>query len=500
MARNFFSYALLLAVTLNFAACTKGGSKTPDDTVVVALGAGPATLDPRFATDANGNRIGGLIFNSLVRVGANFEPLPDAAERWEQKDKKYTFYLRKDLKFHNGRPVTPVDLEFSVAQFAAQGSPFASTLESIQKYSAHKEGDQIILQIELKAPSEKFLTADLPILRILPKAETTAAGPDFSKQLIGTGGFKFVKQDLNEIHLASVSAKVKNLVFKVIRDDLTRYQKLQKGELDIAQAELPADKISEFEKRTNEFQVFRYPGLTMTYILVNFKDQTLRRKEVREALALSLDRKEIIEHKLLGLADEATSILTPQNPYFNDELSNRKTAVDAAAKLIEDLGLKGASLTLKTSNSPQAMDNAKVIANQLNRSGLNVQLQSFEWATFYDDVRKGNFQLATMKWVGTVDPDIYRMAFHSKELPPGRNRGSYQNARLDKLLNEGVTANREKRKKIYDEVQKIVLEDEAIIPLWYDRQVAVINKSVIGYEPNTASDFQPLLNVSKIKR
>jgi peptide/nickel transport system substrate-binding protein len=141
-----------------------------------------------------------------------------------------------------------------------------------------------------------------------------------------------------------------------------------------------------------------------------------------------------------------------------------------------------------------------VIANQLNRSGLNVQLQSYEWATFYDDVKKGNFQLATMKWVGTVDPDIYRMAFHSKEVPPGRNRGSYQNPKLDKLMDEGTTAGREKRKKIYDEVQKIVLEDLAIIPLWYDQQVAVASKSVAGYQPEPSSDFQPFLNVSKVKR
>lgn len=500
MTRKFFSYALLLAVTVTFSACTKGGSKTPDDTLVVSLGAQPATLDPRFATDANGIRIGGLIFNSLVKVGANFEPLPDAAEKWEQKGKTYRFFVRKDLKFHNGRSVTPEDLEFSIAQYAAQGSPFASTMESIQKYSARKEGDQIVVSIELKALAEKFLVADLPIVRVLPKAETTAAGPDFTKQLIGTGGFKFVKQDLNEIHLESVSAKVKNLVFKIIRDDLTRFQKLQKGEIDIAQAELPADKVSEFDKRPDEFQVFRYPGLTMTYILVNFKDKTLGRREVREALARSLERQEIIEHKLLGLATEATSILTPSNPYFNGELSNPKAEVDAAAKLIESLGLKGTSITLKTSNSLQAVDNAKVIANQLNRSGLNVQLQSFEWATFYDDVKKGNFQLATMKWVGTVDPDIYRMAFHSREVPPGRNRGSYQNPKLDKLMDEGVTATREKRKKIYDEVQKIVLEDYAIIPLWYDRQIAVANKSVAGYQPNPSSDFQPFLNVSKIKR
>ena len=76
------------------------------------------------------------------------------------------------------------------------------------------------------------------------------------------------------------------------------------------------------------------------------------------------------------------------------------------------------------------MEKGLVIAQQLNATGLNVKLQSFEWGTFYEDVNKGRFQLATMRWIGAMDPDIYRIALHSSEKPPGRNRGHFYNTRL----------------------------------------------------------------------
>lgn len=473
--------------------------KTPADTLIVALGSAPSTLDPRFATDANGMRVGGLIFNSLVRIGTEFKPEGDAAENWTYRNHVFTFKLRKDLHFHNGRSVTPEDIEFSFVQFRAPNSPFASTLDLIRKVSVTKKDGSLEVKIEVKNYSDKFLISDLPAVRILPKAEVLQAGADFHKVLIGTGGYKFVKQSLNEIHLQSVSAQTDKLILKIIRDDFTRYQKMLKGEVDLVQADLPVDKIGAFEKQDKEFQVFKYPGLTMTYILVNLRDPILKDLAVRKALAQSLDRQEIITHKLKGLGMEATSLLTPANPYFDSSLKNLAFDWKSALSVMESKNLIGKSLILKTANSPQSIDNGKVISYQMSRSGLKIQLQSYEWATFYDDVKKGNFQLATMRWVGTIDPDLYRIAFHSKELPPGRNRGAYINKQLDLLLEKSAAEeDPKKRKAIILEVQKIVFGDLAIIPLWYDQQVAVARKNILDYQPVQSGDFWPLLKVKKI--
>lgn len=487
----------VLSLCLILAACT-GKYKPPADTLVVALGSQPSTLDPRFATDANGMRVGGLIFESLVHVGPGFKPEGEAAERWEFKGHTYTFYLRPEMRFHNGRAVTPEDLEFSFAHYLGDKSPFASTLKIIEAVKVTEEKGQIVVKLTLQNNSDKFLVSDLPSIKILPKAEIQQMGSDFSQRLIGTGPYKFIKTDLNEIRLESFRAATKFLKFKIVRDDFTRFQKLLKGEVDFVQADMPTEKIVEFEKRPKEFQVFRYPGLTMTYLLINFRDPRLKQREVREALALSLKRDDIIQFKLNGFAREATSILTPNNPYFNTDLKNLGTDLQAARKIIEKLELQGAKLILKTSNTPQAIDNGKVLSNQLSQSGLNVDLESYEWGTFYQDVKRGNFQLASMRWVGTVDPDIYRMAFHSRELPPGRNRGAYSNPTLDPLLDQaGREEDTARRRALFLRVQKIVHDDLSILPLWYDEQVAIARYNVLNFKPSLTSDFLPLAKVEK---
>lgn len=496
--RPIFRPSLLVFLSLVLSSCT-GGRKTPADTLVVALGAAPATLDPRFATDANGMRIGGLIFNSLVRPGNDFKPAPDAADIWVYKDHAFIFELRKDLKFHNGRAVTPEDILFSFEQYRLPTSPFASILESVTDVQAVKNEDgHLTVTLKMKYFSDKFLVSDLPGVRILPKEEMIKAGPDFAKVLLGTGVYKFVSQDMSNVHLESATAKLKKLNFKIIRDDFTRYQKMLKGEVDLVQSDIPLEKVEEFEKRKDDFQVIRFPGLTMTYVLLNFKDPVLKKKEVRLALAQTLQRREIITHKLRGFGEEATSLLTPNNPYFNPALKNPSFDLSAAKKTVESLGLTGKKLTLKTSNQPAAADNGKVLAHQMSQAGLNVELQTYEWATFYDDIKKGNFQMATMKWVGTIDPDLYRLAFHSKETPPGRNRGAYSNPKLDVLLEKSANVESvEQRKKVMTEVQQIVHDDLVMLPLWYDQQIAVARKNILDYRPVQTGEFQPFADVRK---
>jgi peptide/nickel transport system substrate-binding protein len=479
-----------------FAGCTRGAENHHKDTLSVALGAEPVSLDPRLTTDAAGMRIAGLIFQTLVRLGPDLKPTGDLAESWRRDGRKFIFRLKPDIHFHDGRALTAEDIEYSFDQFRASGA-FASTVDIVKSVKASVGPDgRLEVTIDLDHYSEAFLVTVLPIIRILPKKE--AADPTFGAHPLGTGPYKFVSMDASAVRLDAVRAKTPHLVFKIVRDDFTRYQKMLNGEIDIAQAEITYDKVKDFEARPKDFQVIRYPGLAMTYISLNFKDPLLKQKAVRTALAQTLDREAILKYKLFGFATEATSLLTPDNPYYNSSLKNLPSDPTAAAAAIEKLGLKGQKLVLKTSNAPQAIDNGRVLVNQLRRTGLDIEMQSFEWATFYDDVKKGRFQMATGRWVGNVDPDIYAQVFHSRETPPGRNRGSYVNPTLDQLLESALRQeDPSKRKKSYDVVQKIVLDDLAVLPLWYDLQVAIANKRVVNYRPEQVGDFRPLVEVSK---
>ena len=162
--------------------------------------------------------------------------------------------------------------------------------------------------------------------------------------------------------------------------------------------------------------------------------------------------------------------------------------------------MQGTRLLLKTSNVPVAVDNGKVLANQISQTGLKIDLQSLEWGVFYGDVSKGRFQLAILRWVGSTDPDLYRLAFHSSEKPPGRNRGSYSNPELDKLLDQGISIeDPKKRIELYNQVQRIVYDDLAIVPLWYDMLVALSTKRVLNYKPSPMGDYWPFVQVQLAK-
>lgn len=497
---------VLLSISLgSVLGCTKKSVDDPS-TLYVGLSAAPATLDPRNAMDAGGMRLTNLLFSSIVRLGPDLEIIGEAASKWTYAKLVYSFTLRPGLKFDDGSPegipVTKEDFEFSLDAFRKSGR-FASSLEAIDSYTVTYGPDGGLLTLKLKAFSATLLT-DLTPVKLMPAKIVSEKGDAFRDKPIGTGPFSYVSSDANEIRLRAnpfntyASPKLKTVVFKIVREDSTRFLKLMKGELDLVQQELPPAKVTEIEKKGG-FQVFKYPGLSMTYMLVNLKDSVFQKKESRQALSSAINRDEIIRFKLENLAQAATSILSPINPYHDVSLSRPTFDLEKAKKLIESNGLKDKEVILKTSNATQAVENGKVLANQLESAGLKVKLQSFEWATFYKDMDQGNFQLATMKWVGTTDPDIYKTAFHSAEVPPkGRNRGSYSNPQLDKLVEVGRGIE-DVRKRIdhYKKVQRIIYDDLPLIPLWYDFEVAVASSRVKDYVPSKNGDYTSLTKVQK---
>ncbi|MEZ4872485.1 MAG: ABC transporter substrate-binding protein [Bdellovibrionales bacterium] len=418
----------------------------------------------------------------------------------------YFFSSNQNIKFSNGRELAQNDIEYTFSQFQDSSSPYSSTFKEVESISVdgtNASGFKVV--VKLKKFKASFLSNDLPILKILPRKEIEELGGRYLERPMGSGPYSFEETSEQQLLLSRNSyfpdthKHVEKIIFKIIKDDFTRYQKLKKGQLDIVQADIPSAKVAEFEKDSDQFVVHKYPGLSMTYLLINLKDPNLNHLGLRRSLAQAINRKEIIKYKLEGLAKEATSILTPNNPFHAAGLTNIPFDFHQAVENIENMGFKDLKLTLKTSNNHAAVENARVIVNQLNKSGLDVKLESYEWGTFYNDVKSANFQLATMRWVGVLDPDIYRLAFHSSETPPkGRNRGAYVNKKLDALLEEGLyIKDFEKRKGLYADVQRTVMKDLPIIPLWYDEQVAIVNKRVKNYVISQNGDFTPFLTVYK---
>lgn len=484
---------LFLASFFLQTSCTNKEAVNPKQ-IRIALESSPKTIDPRRATDANGQRLAGLLFQSFVKLGPDMEIIGDAAMKFSFKDKQLTMTLYPNIKFSNGEELTAEDIHFSFSEFTKKTSIFANAYKEIDAVlvsNDNKKGFHVI--VKLKEPSATLLT-DLSPLKILQKKYTKEVGQDFQTKPLGTGAYKLEKMSANEILLTKnphFQHEVLNdsLLFKVIKDDSTRYLKVLKGSIDLAPNVLSpqsSKKLLENEK----FNTTNTSGLAMNYLLLNLKDPALSQIAFRKAIAHSINRKDIIKFKLEGLASTATSILTPKNPYFHDGLQLPKFDLEAGKKELAKVNNPPKEITIKTSNKPSAVENAKILASQIEKLGIKVKIQSFEWGTFFDDVKSGNFQIATMRWVGATDPDIYRIAFHSSEHPPGRNRGFYTNKKLDQLLDKGNSILSIKdRITHFKQVQEIVINELPTIPLWYNNQINIVGKDIKGFKVSETGDF-----------
>src|SRR3989344_3536302 len=192
------NFILSLLILLSFG-CTQK-MHDPKETITFALTAHAKSLDPRITTDATGQRLNSLIFNSFVRTDSVVDIKGEAAYRWEYKNKTYTFYMRKGLTFSNGDPVTKEDILFTFSEYLKPANPFKSSFDLIDSVDVNLEGENPTVAIQLKKFSAVFLT-DLSLMKILPKKIVEQYGDEFGDHLIGSGAFKIASKNLGEIVL-----------------------------------------------------------------------------------------------------------------------------------------------------------------------------------------------------------------------------------------------------------------------------------------------------------
>jgi len=245
---------------------------------------------------------------------------------------------------------------------------------------------------------------------------------------------------------------------------------------------------------------------------MNNDDPVLADRRVRQAIALALDRPAIIAAKLGGLAVPATGLLSPQHWAYSGDVPRYDHDPARARQLLDEAGLRDPDgdgpaprlrLVYKTSADAFRVAIARVIAAQLAEVGIAVELRSFEFATFFADVKRGAYQLASMQTTDITEPDFYFMYFHSSWIPSaprfeGFNRWRYRSAVVDRLTTEGrQELDRDRRRRIYAEVQRQVAEDVPIVPLWHEDNVVLSSADVRGYTLTPNARLTGLRSLSK---
>jgi len=482
-------------VALCVLGCAGADADLPADFAVIAIENGPVTLDPRFATDATGNQIGELLFDGLTRVDDQGRYHPDLAADWSNPDPvTYEFHLREGFRFSDGTPVRAVDVKatFDSIRDTSSTSPKRSALAPIESIDVPAP---LSVRFHLREAFAPFL--DLTTLGVMPAARVAAA-PAPIREPMGSGPFRLVEFSPDErIVLARAPSELQRsrlagVVFQVIPDGLVRLLEFKRGRVDVIQNAVDPDSI-EWASRLPHAQVLTTPSTNFQYLGLNLREPPLADVRVRRALAHALDTRGLIRSVLRGLATPATGLLPPghwaysaDGPVYAYDPKRAKALLDEAGYVDPDGDgpRPRFRLSYKTTTVDLRKRIAEVIQQQLARVGVALDIRTYEWGTFYGDIRRGNFQVYSLAWVGVADPDIYFQTCHSSQVPPvGNNRGFFRDAEVDQLTERAQrTPDGEERRRYYVEVQKRVAEQLPVIPLWWPTNVAVVNRRLHGFE------------------
>ena len=512
--QNVFRLELLVGlILLSLLTLTACPSSTPSESrqiMRIALETAPQRLDPRYAVDAASQRVIQLVYNGLVRLDAQAQIVPDIATSWEMPEPTtYVFHLRQDVTWHDAERLTAADVHYTFTSLLDEKNK-SPKRASFDKITSIEVMDEHTIRFVLSEPFAPFLTHMTQ--GIIPQPKAGEPERDLDAHPIGTGPFKFDRTEPNvAVHLLAHDtyfegrATLDGIVLRILPDAMVRLFELQKGNIDLIQNDLPPDLLTQL-RSDDQFTVIQAPGTNFTYLGLNCQDEILKHVEVRQALAYAIDRQAVIRHVLNGLGTLADGILPAGHWAHEANVPRYGYDPDRAAQLLDQAGFPDPDgdgpqprfqLTYKTSQQEEGRRIAEVLQEQLRQVGIAVEIRSFEWGTFFGDIRAGNFQLYALTWVGVTEPDIFHYVFHSQSVPPaGANRGHYVNAQLDALLDAGRRSmSPEARRASYSQAQILIATELPYVPLWHRTNVAVLRSTFTGYQPTPSGDFRVLRTI-----
>lgn len=484
------------------AACTREGH---DDRLTVAIESTPETLDRRMALSQNAMRVAQLVTPGLTRIDENGQAVGDLALAFEARDERtWIFQLRPGLFFSDGTPLRAEDVRqtFLSVLDPTLGSPHRGGYAYIEAVEAPDDRRVIF---RLREPFGAF-----PVdasLGILPARLTDPARLDEVRlRPVGAGPYVVECWDgEGEIHLAPneryhLGPPPEPLAIRTVRDETTRLLELRKGRVQVLLGSVTPALLPGL-RGLDHLEVTVAPGAGVSYLMFNFDDPLLARREIREAIALAVDREALARHKFKGAAQVAHALLREGHWAHAPDIHRWERDLEAARARLRRVLPAGEPLrlTLKTSTDRFRRSVALALKAQLAEVGIELSIQSLEWGTLMGDLKRGNFQLATLKWTPVIDPDILRLAYHSDSIPTeakgwgGGNRGRYRNPALDRLLLDARRRSRpEERRALYLEAQRIVARDLPALPLLHEESLGVIARQVEGVRVDPQGSLRSL--------
>ncbi|HVL99854.1 MAG TPA: ABC transporter substrate-binding protein [Egibacteraceae bacterium] len=447
-----------------------------------------------------------LVYDSLFWSQARDDPEPWLAESAEPSEDytTWTVSLRDDVTWHDGTPFTADDVQFSMEYYVeheADSGRYAHHVGDMPLYEDSEIIDDHTIRLDFAHPAGQFRImpgADLPIL---PRHqwEDVAEPGAFTEELpVGTGPYRVAEIVSDQQYRFEANDDyfqgrplVDELVMPIIQEPAAAFAALQTGDVDYVSQNVPTELIEAFD-RADDIEVLRGTIFQSIQLYFNTPREPLDDPQLRKAIALAIDREEIVETVLLGNGEPGRdSYMHPESPWAIDE-EIRQFDPDQARDLLDEAGYDqmngdGIRLTpdgdplaftvLVSSFDPQGIRTSQIVAEQVSEVGIDLEVEALDPATIGQrrrapepgqeadfDIRVGGLEAHAH-----VDPDALYYFFHTPgERGFGETQTSYANPEFDEIVvRAGESGDLDERRELLAEAQRILAEDVPMIVVMY---------------------------------
>ncbi|MEC7691033.1 MAG: ABC transporter substrate-binding protein [Pseudomonadota bacterium] len=454
--------------------------------------------------------------------------VPNLASSWLVSDDglTYTFQLNKDVEFHTTPYFTPTrsfnadDVIFSINRWRLEANPYhrvsggrypyfeslgiAANIEDVKRINGYR------IEITLKQRDSSFLANLATDFSVILSAEyadflLSRGTPErIDYYPIGTGPFKFesYRKDhyirflrnehyWGEQSLPEGQSNTEHLIYDITPKSSIRLAKLITGECDAIA--FPAQTELEVIRNREELELSEKPGLNIGFWAFNTNRPPFDNPDVRKALALAIDKNTLLEAVYFDSATRAKTLLPTASWAFQSDAEDTAYNPVLAKKLLTEAGIEpGFTMTIwampvERAYNPNATKMAELIQRYLSAVDIQVNIVTYDWTTFRRHLREGLHDSVLIGWsADNGDPDnFYRPLLSCGAIPSGTNRAMWCNERYDSLINEALqTQNMERRKAIYEEVNRLLYDELPIVPIAHAYRYQAYRKNLKGMSIN----------------
>jgi oligopeptide transport system substrate-binding protein len=486
---------------------------------------GPITLDPAVAAEAGSAAYIFQIFSGLVRLDENLQIVPDIAQTWDKSadGKTFTFHLRHDARFQNGRTVTASDFKYSweraldpATQSLTAGTYLNDIVEAADilsgrttQLSGVKVLDDYTLSVTIDSPKAYFLYKMAYPTAFVVDRFNVATGSNWWQHPNGTGPFKLQQwqtgQQLvlqrNDSYYGQ-KAYLNQVVYKLLSG--SPIQLYQQNSIDVSNVGsafmgLVTDPTNPVSKELNVF-----PELSLYYIGFNCSQPPFDDANIRQAFSLAVDKSKVIALAVDNVVGVAAGILPPGMPGYNANLQGLPFDVQKAKQLIAVSKYGSVSklppIVLTTSGYGGDISGVDggIIQQWRDNLGVNVTVRQLEPDKFIYSLKQEKDQLFDSGWIADYpDPqDFLSLLFYTGAQ---NNTGDYSNPQLDGLLDKAaVEQDSNTRLSEYQSAEMMIVQDAAVLPLYFGRNYELVKPYVKDYVLSPLG--YPLLNKVSIQK